>query len=56
MKVDYIKEVDPQCKYELKLLANDGTHVGLSIKHMKLNNPVTTVDDHSIEVNPVHKS
>ena len=56
MKVDYIKEVDPQCKYEPKLLAHDGTHVGLFIKHMKLNNPVTTIDDHSIEVNPVYKS
>ena len=56
MKIDFRKEVDPWCKYEPKFLACDGTHVGVSIKHMKLNNPVTTVDDHSIEVTPGHKS
>ena len=56
MKIDFRKEVDPWCKYEPKLLACDRTHVGVSIKHMKLNNPVTAVDDHSIEVTPVHKS
>ena len=56
MKIDFRKEVDPWCKYEPKLLACDGTHVGVSIKHIKLNNPVTAVDGHLIEVTPVHKS
>ena len=56
MKIDFRKEVDPWCKYEPKLLACDGTHVGVSIKHMKLNNPVTTIDDHATEVTPGHKS
>ena len=55
MKIDFRKEVDPWCQYEPKLLACDGTHVGVSIKHMKLNNPVTATDDFSIEVTPPHK-
>ena len=46
------KDVDP---YEPKLLKYDGTHVVVSIKHMKLNNPVTTTDDHSIKVTPPHR-
>ena len=41
--------MDPWCEYELKLLKCDEAHVLVSIKYMKLNNPVTT-DDHSIEV------
>ena len=55
MKIDFRKEVDPWCEYEPKLLACDGTHVAVSIKHMKLNNPVTATDDYSVEVIPPHK-
>ena len=47
MKIEFRKEVDPWCKYQPKVLACDGTHVGVSIKDMELHNPVTSVDDAS---------
>ena len=43
-KIDYRKEVDPWCKYSPKMLACDGTHIGVSLRHMKLDKPVTTSD------------
>ena len=55
MKIDFRKEVDPWCKYQPKVLACDGTHVGVSIKNMKLHNPVTSIDDASSQITPFHK-
>ena len=55
MKIDFRKEVDPWCKYEPTVLACDGTHIGVSIKNMKLSTPVTSVDDVDTQVNPSHK-
>ena len=39
MKIDFRKEIDPWCKYDPKILACDGTHVGLSLRHLNLQNP-----------------
>ena len=50
------KEVDPWCEYEPKLFKYDGTHVVISVKYMRLNNPVTTTGDHSVQVTPLHKN
>ena len=41
MKIGFRKEVDPECSYKPRILACDGTHIGVSIKHMKLENPIT---------------
>ena len=43
-KIDFRKEIDPWCKYSPKMLACDGTHIGVSLRHMKLDKPVTTAD------------
>ena len=44
MKIDFRKEIDPVCRYNPKVLACDGTHIGVSIKHLHLNKPVTQPD------------
>ena len=44
MKIDFRKEIDPVCGYNPKVLACDGTHIGVSIKHLHLNKPVTQPD------------
>ena len=44
MKIDFRKEVDPECSYKPQILACDGTHIGVSMKHMKLENPTTKKD------------
>ena len=41
MKLDFRKEIDPVCGYNPKILACDGTHIGVSIKHLHLDKPVT---------------
>ena len=41
MKIDFRKEVDPECGYKPQILACDGTHMGVSMKYIKLENPVT---------------
>lgn len=40
-KIDFRKEIDPYCGYDPKLLACDGTHIGVSVKHLKLDPPIT---------------
>ena len=35
-KTDFRKVVDPWCKYAPKMLACDGTHIGVSMRHMKI--------------------
>ena len=41
MKIDFRKKVDPECSYQPQILACDGTHIRVSIKHMRLENPNT---------------
>ena len=33
-EMDFRKEIDPECGYHPKILACDGTHIGVSIKHL----------------------
>ena len=35
-KIDFRKEIDPWCKYTPKILACDGTHIGVSLRHMNI--------------------
>ena len=54
MKIDFRKEIDPWCKYDPKILACDGTHIGLSLRNLDLPNPITQSDDHTV-ITPNHK-
>ena len=55
MKIDFRKQIDPWCKYEPKMLACDGTHVGVALKNMNLQNPITKADNPEQRVTPNHK-
>ena len=55
MQIDLRKEVDPWCKYEPKILACDVTHIGVSMKYMKLDNPITSPDNTEAPSKPAHK-
>ena len=48
MKIDFRKEIDPVCGYNPKILTCDGTHIGVSIKHLHLDKPVTQPDTDEI--------
>ena len=54
MKIDFRKEIDPWCKYDPEILACDGTHIGLSLRHLNLQNPITKTDCKE-EITPHHK-
>ena len=54
MKLDFRAHVDPYCRYNPKVLACDGTHIGVSVKHQRLH-PVTTPDLPEITKKPLHK-
>ena len=54
-KIDFRKEVDPWCLYNPKMLACDGTHIGVSVRYQKIANPVTKVDLPGESVTPMHK-
>ena len=54
-KLDFRQEIDRWCKYNPKILACDGTHIGVSIRHMHLGQPVTAVDDHDRTLPSKHK-
>ena len=43
-KIDFHKEIDPYCGHNPKMLACDGTHIGVSLQHLRLDNPVTKAD------------
>ena len=43
-KIDFRKEIDPYCGYDPKILACDGMHIGVSLRHLRLDNPVTKAD------------
>ena len=53
-KIDFRKHIDPFCGYDPEILACDGTHIGVSLKHLKLDNPVTKPDIED-EVPVAHK-
>ena len=53
-KIDFRKHVDPACKHSPKVLACDGTHIGVSVKNMNLEDAVTKPDIET-ELRPVHK-
>ena len=56
MQINFFwKEVDPWCKYEPKILACDGAHIAVSMKYMKLDNPITIPDNTEAPSKPVHK-
>jgi hypothetical protein len=54
MKIDFRKEVDPFCGYNPKILACDGTHIGVSCKFQVLKSPCAEPDLNET-VTPVHK-
>ena len=54
MNTDFRKEFDPECGYQPQILACDGTHIGVSIKHMKLENPITK-NDVPTQLSPKHQ-
>ena len=43
-KIDFRKHIDPWCGYKPEVLACDGTHIGVSLKNLDLNNAVTGPD------------
>ena len=49
MKVDFHKEIDPVCRYNPRILACDGTHIGVSIKHLHLEKLITHPDTDEIQ-------
>jgi hypothetical protein len=54
-KIDFRKEIDPWCGHQPKLLACDGTHIGVSMKMLRLDHPVTETDKPDEVVVPLHK-
>ena len=55
MKIDFRKEVDPWCGHDPEYLACDGTHIGVSIKHMYLHKPVIMPDEDGEPLQSVHR-
>lgn len=53
-QIDFRKEVDPWCGYNPKVIACDGTHIGVSAKFQKLDSPITKPDLPDVIV-PIHK-
>ena len=49
MKLDFRKEIDSVCGYYPKILTCDGTHIGISIKHLHLDKPITQPDTDDIK-------
>lgn len=54
MKIDFRKEVDPWCLHNPKVLACDGTHIGISLKHRNVEKSVTRPDTNEV-LKPLHK-
>ena len=52
-RIDFRKEIDPYCGHDPKILACDGTHIGVALRHLRLDNPVTKPDTEN-EVPWVH--
>ena len=49
-KIDFRKHIDPWCGYKPEILACDGTHIGVSLKHLDLNESVTSPDTEEVLV------
>ena len=43
-RIDFWKNIDPFCGHDPKILACDGTHIGVSVKHLNLDKAVTRYD------------
>ncbi len=43
-RIDFRQEIDPWCSYHPKMLACDGTKVGVAVSHQKLDPPMTQPD------------
>ena len=54
-KIDFWKEVDPWCHNNPRMLACDGTHIGVSVRNMHLDPAVTKNDDKETTLKSVHK-
>ena len=48
MKIDFRKEIDPKCGHNPKVLACDGTHIGVSTRNLNLQHPVTKPDSDTL--------
>ena len=44
-QIDFRKEIDPWCEHNPRILACDGTHIGVATRKMNLAQPVTIADD-----------
>ena len=56
MKLDFKKEINPVCGYHHKILACDRTHIGISIKHLHLDKPITQSDTDEIKKPSIRES
>ncbi len=55
MGIDFRQEVDPWCGYDPKVLACDGTHVGVSLRMQNLKEPITQPELRDQKLKPKHK-
>ena len=46
LEIDYRQEVDPWCRHNPKVIACDGTKIGVSLKYQKLDPPITQPNLH----------
>ena len=53
-KIDFRKGVDPWCGHSPKFLAGDGTHVGISLRRLRLSKPIEHPDLNTTET-PLHR-
>ena len=44
-QIDFRKKIDPWCEHSPRILACDGTHIGVATRKMNLAQPVTSADD-----------
>ena len=44
-QIDLRKHVAPWCEYSPEVLACDGTHIGVAVKNLDLQKPLTATDD-----------
>ena len=55
-QIDFWKQVDPWCRHNPKMLACDGTHIGVSVRNINLHNGgIRAVDDPTRRVPGKHK-
>ena len=54
-KIDFRQEVDPWCKHNPKVLACDGTHIGVAVRNLNIEDPVTSVTKKDTVLESRHK-